>query len=385
MKRVLLLVDAAGDFSYPELQDRTPLECARMSTASSFAKEGKVGGMRIRHAGPDSSRALLAEAIGFTSRASSKLRWGPLGVLAAEQPWEAGRVAYLAHFVHIDSEGHQYPLSPSSKDEQHQLLQELEQDLKDSLPEADVRMIGLSLGRFVITLSASHHWLSASPVAYHYRGFLQRLDPVLRSVLEQIQFFLEFNSLNQLRLDLGEVPISGVWCWSGGHRIPEPPSLDHSRVLVSPDPIVKGLASLCGSSFAELPDPYHPPTQEFPENQMQELLQDHDEMIVWLPALFASEEFQEPQEKVRRLDEMDYRLLAPFRKILENEEGVRLLLAAAGVRHRGRPERGTAPCLLWGSDVAPDGTAQWTESASVEGSLGTPRWSSLLETFRKSS
>jgi 2,3-bisphosphoglycerate-independent phosphoglycerate mutase len=384
MKRVLFLIDAAGDFPYPELGDRTPLECARLPAASAFAEEGQVGAMRFRRAGPDASRAHLAEAVGVPSRLASRMRWGPLGVLAHGESWQTGRVAYLAHFIHLDAEGHQHPVSPNTLEEQNELLRDLERDLRESMPEAEARLLGISVGRFVITLTASNHWLSASPVAYQYRSFLHRLDPLLRSVLEQIRFFLEFHPLNELRVDLGEYPISAVWCWSGGHRVPDPPVHSFRYALLSPDPFLHGLAELCGVPFRLLPDPYHPTGLSFPVEEVETLLEDHDELMIWVPAPFASEEFQEPQEQVRRMDEMDYRLLAPIRRILENQDRVRLLLTAAGVRHRGRPERGTAPCLLWGAGIQADSVSRWTETAGAEGGLGTPRWSSLLQTFRTS-
>lgn len=385
MKRVLLLVDAAGDFPYPELQERTPLDCARMTTAQAFAEEGRVGRLRIRRTGPDAARSLLAEAMGVPSRTAIRLRWGPLGVLAAGSTWTPGRFAYLAHFIHVDAEGHHHPVSTTTAEEQEQLLADLERELRESLPEPDVRFLSLSPGRFVLTLTASHHWLSTSPVMYEQSLFLQRVDPVLRSVLDQIRFFLEFHPVNTLRLDLGETPISTAWCWSGGHRIPAPPSREFSTALLSPDPFIKGLAVHCGVPFQKLPDPYHSTGSELPMDRVRELLASHDEIMMWIPAPFASDRFQEPQEKVRRMDEMDYRLLGPVRDLLQAEDQVRLLLVAAGVRHRGRPERGTAPFLLWGSGISPDSAERWTETAAQEGNLGSPRWSSLLEIFRNSS
>lgn len=384
MKRLLVLVDAAADFPYPELQDRTPLNCARMPTAKVFATEGRVGQLRIRRTGPDASRSLLAEAMGFSPRAASRLRWGPLGILSRGESWTPGRVAYLAHWIHVDGDGHHHPVSPTSAQEQESLLQDLEADLRENVPEAEASLRSLTSGRFVLTVTSAGNWLSTSPVMYHQAEFLQRIDPMLHAVLDQIRFQLEFHSINALRLDLGELPISSAWCWSGGHRVPEAPLREFSSALASSDPVIRGLAELCGVPFVQLPDPYQKRGGDFPSETVRGLLQEHEELLIWIPAPFASEQFQEPQEKVRRLDEMDYRLFRPIRKILDQQKPARLLLTAAGVRHRGRPERGTAPCLLWGADVEPDTAEGWMESAGLEGSLGAPRWASLLQTFRKS-
>jgi 2,3-bisphosphoglycerate-independent phosphoglycerate mutase len=306
-----------------------------------------------------------------------------LGVLAHGGEWSEGRVAYLAHFIHIDSEGVQHPVSPASQEEQKGLLQDLESDVRKQLPGTDPAFLGLSRGRFVMTFSASSRRLSAPPVVYHHSGLLRRLDPVLRSILEQVRKTLNEHSVNELRRDLGEMPVSGVWCWSGGHRLPAPPVRSTGCALLSPDPFIKGLAVHGQVPFLSLPDPYHASGPSFPTREVKELLRTHDELLIWIPAPFASEDFQEAQEKVRRMVEMDYRLLGPIRSLLQEEERARLLLAAAGVRHRGRPERGLAPCLLWGTGVSPDPVSEWTEAAGMEGRLGMIRWSSLLETLRK--
>ena len=59
------------------------------------------------------------------------------------------------------------------------------------------------------------------------------------------------------------------------------------------------------------------------------------------------------------------------------------MLLAAGFRHRGRPERGAAPFVLWGGGIAADTCRSWTEMDSLQGSLGTPKIKKLLEIFRK--
>ena len=360
------------------------MSCARMSEATRFAEEGQVGRLRIKDTGPDASRALLAETLGYPSRTAKHLRWGPLGFLAKGEPWQAGRVAYLAHFIHLDVDGNHHPVSPSTEEEQAQLLVDLEKELQESLPEADARFLGLSPGRFVISMARVGNWLSASPVTYQYTGFLQRVDPVLRAVLEHLRFQLEFHPINELRLDLGEAPISSAWCWSGGHRIPEAPALQQTCSLFSPDPFVRGLAAHSGIPFHGMGDPYLE-GDPLPLELLQNELREQEEVIIWIPAPFASERFQEPQEKVRRLDQMDYRLLSPIRKVLQEEDRVRFLLAAAGVRHRGRPERGSAPFVLWEPGSPTDTGFRWTEADGLEGSLGAPKWGAILETFRKSS
>jgi 2,3-bisphosphoglycerate-independent phosphoglycerate mutase len=104
--------------------------------------------------------------------------------------------------------------------------------------------------------------------------------------------------------------------------------------------------------------------------------------VVWIPAPFSSTRYEGVEEKVRRLDAVDYYITGPIRDVLRKRGDGRLLLLAAGLRHRGRPEKGSGPFVLWGEGVEPDRVEAWNESAAMEGALGTPKFPALLNILR---
>ena len=192
--------------------------------------------------------------------------------------------------------------------------------------------------------------------------------------------------MNEVRLDLGDPPIHGVWCWSGGRTIPDRSPPLFRQALAGSDPLLKGLGARWGLETLTLPDPYGPGSHEraFDMEAMGDLLSRHDEVVGWIPAPFSSNRFEGVEEKVRRLDAFDYTVLGPIWECLREWSPCRLLLVAAGLRHRGRPERGAGPFVSWGEGIDPDGVEAWSESAALEGAWGTSKFPALLKHLRKS-
>lgn len=384
MKRIALLVDAAADLPYAELQDQTPLQQARLPFARELAVEGCCGALRRMRPEADASRALLAECCGLSDPEARELRWGPVAAAALGLPLNKGCLYVLAGFVQVDENRQQHPVHPSSLEEQMQLLSDLQSALC-GVDAAGCQLHSFSLGRFVIELRGEQGNWPLSQVQYAQKLFLKRLPPRLQTLLDAARKCLQAHPVNAVRLDLGEAPIEGLWCWSGGSALPPPPGLPFGQALVSPDPLAAGMAGYWQLPFLKMEDPYtlDRPDAAFDVFEMMKMLENRDEIVIWIPAPFSTRRFEGSTEKVRRLDAVDYYVTGPVKAILEEIQPSRFLLLAAGVRHHGKPERGAAPFVLWGAGLKADPCLHWTEIDSMQGSLGTPRLTKLLEKFRK--
>jgi len=384
MKRVALLVDAAADLPYPELQDQTPMQQARLPFSRGLAREGRCGALRRLRPEADASRALLAEFCGMSESRAREMRWGPVAAAALGLPLSKDRVYLLAGFVRFDENQQLHPVHPSSMEEQTQLLD----DLQVALSEADgseLALISLSLGRFVISMAGRGEHMGRAPVQYGHQSLLNRVSPRMKKLLKCAEAVLPSHPVTSVRLDLGEAPVDGLWIWSGGSEIATPDPLPFSQALVSPELLAFGMSKQWNQHFLKMEDPYtlDRPDAAFDVFEMIKLIEAHDEVVLWVPAPFSSRRFEGSSEKVRRLDAVDYYVTGPVRAILEEIQPSRLLLLAAGVRHRGRPERGAAPFVLWGNGISADACQSWSELESLQGSLGTPKLKKLLDTFRK--
>jgi 2,3-bisphosphoglycerate-independent phosphoglycerate mutase len=382
MKRILLMVDAAADFPFPELGDRTPLETARMPHATSLALEGCSGSLRFRRQEADASRALLAQACGLSPRDALDVAWGPIAAAAVGLPEDSTRYACLGHFVQVDDQGQHVPVHPAHTAEQNQVLEDFQGVLDDSsLPDAQI--LPLSPGRFLLTLPAGTCRHVRTQVSYDYAGIRQKLPEPLRDVSKRLEACLSDHAVNAIRQDLGDPPLQSIWWWSGGHTRPARLAPGFSQALVGPDLLLQGLGNMWGMDVLTTPNPYHPNVEAFPSDAFAALLKKHDEILVWIPAPFASGRFEGVEEKVRRLDAVDYYVIGPILRCLESYASARLLLVAAGLRHRGRPEKGSGPFVLWGDGYEADPVEAWQESAAAGGSLGSLKFQALLHELRK--
>lgn len=384
MKRVLLMVDAAADFPFPELGDRTPLETARLPHARALAAEGRAGRLKFRRREADASRALLAQACGMAPRDALDLRWGPVAAAALGKGVDPSRLRFLCHFLQIDAEGRQCPVNPAGGEEQARLLEDLREAVR-AAGETDAELYDLSPGRFVLDVAGGETRAPRSRVDYDREGVRASLPPRLRKVVEAMEARLAVHPVNEVRLDLGEAPIHSVWCWSGGRTIPNRIPPPFHQALAGCDPLLRGLGARWGVEVMALPDPFRKAAgrEAFDGEAFAGLLERHDEVVVWIPAPFSSNRYEGVEEKVRRLDEVDYTVIGPIWDGLREWSPCRLLLVAAGLRHRGRPERGAGPFVLWGEGIVPDGVESWSESAALEGAWGAPKFPALLKHLRK--
>lgn len=389
MKRVVLMVDAAADFPYTELRDQTPLDVARSPNARALAAAGRCGSLKRSAWNASHSLAMLSEACGYSESGAKLIRWGPLAARAAGAHPDSSRFRALAHFLTVMDGEILGVAFPHSDAEQEALLGMLAQEL--SLAHGlDIRCISFGKGRFILDMPRLETLprirftptdLPGKPLAKCMRGFPHPLT----HLLETAAACLAAHPINGVRLDLGENPINGLWLWSGGNLsgVSQSEGL-RGQAVMSCEPLALGLADALGLPSMAMESPYGLDQLDaaFDVGAFMKLLQRADEVLIWVPAPFARGPHEGPEEKVRRLDAIDYYITGPIRAILETEIPGRLLLLAAGIRHHGRPEKGRAPFVLWGRDIPADAASAWSEREGLRGDLGSPRFSTLLDELR---
>ncbi len=365
MSRILLLVDGVADYPHTELEDRSPMEAARMPAADRLAAEGICGQVAPAPGNsPDSSRALLAEACGLPSRVARALLWGPIGALRTELPPDPARSYHLARFVTHTPEGGQEPSIPSSAAEQRQLLGDLEQAIGAALG-GEVHLRVLQRGRYVLSLPGPLDPPTTRRPLWDRLSIRKRLPPRLALLHEAAEACLRDHPANAVRIDLGENPLDGLWLWSGGEPRPLPPRRAiPPPLLVSADPLAGGLARALSLPFLELAAPT--------PSLWRELLDNHPDIVFWI----AASRHADSLDKVRHLEALDQEVLAPLRTALDPACD-RLLLLAAGLRHREHPAKAPLPFVLWPHPSPPCPTRAWNESASRHGEGGTLSFSRL--------
>jgi len=383
LKRVILMVDAAADFPCEELRDQTPLDVARSPNARALAEEGKAGVLRFSARDSSHAMARLCEVCGFDNKAASDVRWGPLAARAAGLEPDSSRFRALGHFITVTEDTVGGPGFPDSQAEQEELLSLLSLEL-------GVNLVSFGNGRFVLDMPRIEGGLPASltpadltgkSISKATRGWPEPLS----SLMQRAESLLGRHPVNYVRVDLGQNPLNGIWLWSGGSLsgVSQASGL-RGQAVVSCEPLALGLGQALGLPTLGMDSPYglNRPDAAFDVGDFMNLLERSEEIVVWVPAPFARGPNEGPEEKVRRLDAIDYYITGPIRAVLESRDDCRLLLLTAGIRHRGLPEKGRAPFVLWGEGVTPDAATAWSEREGLNGSLGTPKLSTLLQRTR---
>lgn len=389
VKRAILMLESAADFPFPELRDQTPMETARAPHARAFAKEGVSGTLKFSAAESSHAMSFLCEACGLSRAQARRVRWGPLAAGSLGWPPDSSRFRALGHFVTCAEDEITGPAFPDSAAEQDALLEEIQARLCAELG-GEYRLAAFGKGRFVLDGPLGGVDMGASLTPTELAGksvarLHRRLPGELSRVLALAGEILETHAVNQVRLDLGQNPLNGVWLWSGGSLSGVSRSdVAPGRCLLSPDPLALSLGGALGLPCLAMDNPYTRKDVDaaFDVGAFLDLFGRCGEAVVWIPSPFSRDEVEGPEEKVRRLDAVDYYVTGPARAVLDDRGPGRALLLSAGVRHRGRPEKGRAPFVLWGEGIEADSTLAWTEREGLDGSLGTPKFSTLLDLLR---
>lgn len=385
MKRVILMVDAAADFPCEELRDQTPLDVARSPNARALAEEGKAGVLRLT--AHDSSHAMsrLCEVCGLDGKAAAEVRWGPLAARAAGLEPDSSRFRALGHFITVHDNLVGGPGFPDSQAEQEELLALLTGEL-------GVNLVSFGKGRFIFDMPRFEGELPASLTPTDLAGksiakASKSWPEDLARILHRAEALLGRHPVNYVRVDLGQNPLNSIWLWSGGSLsgVSQSDGIP-GQALMSSEPLALGLGQALGLPTLGMDSPYSLDRVDaaFDVADFLKLLEQNEEIVIWVPPPFSRGPNEGPEEKVRRLDAIDYYITGPVRAVLEQRDDARLLLMAAGIRHRGQPEKGRAPFVLWGEGVHPDAATAWSEREGLAGALGTPKLSTLLTLLRTS-
>lgn len=381
MKSVLLVYENAAGEPAGELDGRTPLQVARCAAATRMASEGRCGMLGGAPAGGTPRvEAMLAALCGVPGADAWRLARGPLEAESAGADWSAYNYAYRGDFITLD--GGVIRDSRLSK----LSLQEAElltRSVQGAFDPAAVRFLTLAPGHVVVLVKAEDTKLSPGQAPWAVEGEAEASLPpgrhgkLPRSIMAGAADVLARQTINDVRVDLGENPASALWLWGGGPRVEL-----HERfggrplkaAMLTQSAMAAGLGRLLGMAVEPLPDPWvgQQPSDVLGAARWARLLKEHDLVVVYVEAPSAL--LRGPAtEKVRLLERMDLLLTAPLfdgvRRIKHRRVAMASLDTTVGEAERERPVR--QPVLLWGAHVEPDAAPRWDEPACAAGALAS--------------
>lgn len=380
MKSVLLVYENAADEPQQALDGRTPLQVARCASAARLALEGRCGVLGGVPAGEaPRAEALLAALCGVPAAEAWRLARGPLEAESLKLDWGAFDYAYRGDFITLD---HGVIRDSWLSRLSLQETELLSQAVQASLDPDEVRMHALAPGHVVILVKAGDGRLDPGHAPWAVEGEAEaslpagRRGKLPREIMEKAGAVLARQTINDVRVDLGENPASALWLWGGGPRAAATAPFGGrplKAAMVTQSAMAAGLGLRLGMAVQPLLDPWagQAAADVMEAGRWAGLLKDFDWVVVYVQA--PAELVHGPMaEKVRLLDRMDLLLTAPMfegiRKVKQRRVVVTTVDATMGEMADRRPR--PCPALLWGAHVDPDATSRWDEPSCAAGDLG---------------
>lgn len=394
MKYAIILPDGAADEPLASLGDQTVLEAARTPNMDAVVEQGRIGTVRTVPDGfaPGSDVATMS-LFGYDPRAHYSGR-APIEAVARGISTTADDVVFRCNLVHIDS-GVMTDFTAG-----HIRTQESESILRD----LNAAFAGEPL-RFHAGVSYRNLLVISDPEAidvacmpphdipgerveeYQPKGKAGRR---IREIMERARPIVTGHDVNQVRMDLGELPATDIWLWGQGvvpilKRFKQRFGV-RGAVIAAVD-LIRGLGKLIGWTQIEVPGAtgYLDTDYAGKGRAAVEALDDFDLVAVHIEATDEAGHQGDARAKIDALEKIDSLIVEPILERLQAFDEWRILIApdhptpVSRKTHTADPP----PFCMAGTNVppGPSGQNRFCERVARGGGLHIDAGYELMEYF----
>ena len=385
MKYVLVIPDGCADEPQQSLAGRSPLDAANTPAMDAIATAGVVG--RANHVPahlPPGSDVANLSLLGYDP---NQYFTGRAPLEAAAQGIELGPndCAIRCNLVTIEDQSmRDFTADHISTEEATQLLATLQQQL--GRPELEF-IPGVSYRNLLIyrggntpppftadTRATPPHDLTDKSVLDDYpRG--PGSDLLNQLMSESMAVFAE-HDVNRKRRKTGHLPATNVWLWGQG-RAPAVPSFQEvygkTGAMITAVDLLRGLAALLGWKRIEVPGATGYLDTDYAAKGQAAIaaLDEVDLVVVHVEAPDEASHEGNIAAKMKALEEIDQKIVAPVHEALRQRGDYRLLVTPdhpTPVRTKTH-SHGFVPFALAGSGITADAFATYEERSAGQSSL----------------
>ncbi len=401
MKYVIIIPDGCADEPQDELDGKTPLQSANTPTMDEIARRGVVG--RANHTPahlPAGSSVANMSLLGYdpiknyTGRAP--LEAAAQGISLGDDDWcvRCNLVSVKDQTMNSFTAGH------ISSEEAKTLLATAQEKISDSRLEF---IPGVSYRNLMMlratkdspapfsneTRATPPHDLSDKTVAEDFpRG---PGSDMLCELMNQSSNWFEGHPVNKARTDAGKLPATNIWLWGLGRRPNLAPFKEvHglSGAMITAVDLLRGLASLIGWDRVEVPGAtgYTDTDYAAKGKYAIDTIQKYDIVCVHIEAPDESSHEGDLGKKVKSLEEIDEKIVAPVLKYLdESGEDYRILVTPDHPTYLSTKTHthGDVPFTICGAGVEPDSSEHYNEAVAASSELAKPNGWELMPYFLK--
>ncbi|MBN1569888.1 MAG: cofactor-independent phosphoglycerate mutase [Acidobacteria bacterium] len=252
MKYALLVGDGMADWPIPELNNRTPLECAQTPNMDRIVAMGTIGMVSTIPSGmqPGSDVANLA-----------LLGYDPVRYYSGRAPFEAASMgiklgdsetAFRCNLVTIDNETMiDYSAGHITTEEAHRIIRELQEHLTSEsirfYPGVSYRHLTICRNFPDGTKCTPPHDITGKPV----QSYLPQADgsELLMDLMRRARELLKRSPVNEERRANGKSQVTDIWLWGQGRSLSLPTVKQRYGLkgsVISAVDLVRGLGVLAG-------------------------------------------------------------------------------------------------------------------------------------------
>lgn len=394
MKYVVVLLDGCADTPVPELGGKTPLEAANKPNIDAIAKKAEVGMVTTVPEGypPGSDVANLA-VFGYDPQKYYTGR-SPLEAASIGIPLKLTDTTFRANVVTLsDEENYEdktmvdYSSDEITTEEAHQLIKAV----NDELGCSEYEFFGGTSYRHLLVWHEKENKFSLTPphdISGRVVGEYLPKDDVLLSLMKKSYDILKDHPVNLDRIKRGLHPANSVWIWGNGTK----PDLDTyadkfgiSGTVISAVDLIKGIGFCAGLTVAEVENvtgTVHTNFDGKARAAIDALKNGSDFIYVHLEAADEAGHRKEIDNKVKAIELIDSKIVAPIREYLESTgEDYRMLLMPDHptpldiMTHTADP----IPYVLYKKDEEKDsGIASYTEKNAENTGIYTEHGYTLM-------
>jgi len=394
MKYAVLVGDGMSDRPLNELNDRTPLEVAKIPNMTEIVKEGSIGySFTIPRGFTPASDVANMAVLGYDPTGYYKGR-GPLEAANMDIKLSDDEIAFRCNLVTVaDGRLIDYSAGHIRTKEASILVDALDKKLSTK----DVKFhSGVSYRHLVIIKKGTSgggdfgaicfppHDIVGQPVSKNLpRG---EGAAVLIKFMESSVPVLAEHEVNKVRVDLKENPANMVWLWGQGTSPNMPPFFDKYSVkgsVISAVDLVNGIGKLVGLNVIKVPGVtgYYDTNYQGKGEYAVEALKESDFVFVHVEAPDEAGHNGDVRAKIAAIENFDKHIVGPVFKYLKGLKKWRLMVLPDHATpisiktHASDP----IPVAFCGKDIAPDDAVVFSEKAARASKLSFEKGHKMMD------
>jgi 2,3-bisphosphoglycerate-independent phosphoglycerate mutase len=400
MKYAILVGDGMSDYPIPELDNRTPLEVAKIPNINDIAKNGTIGLVRTVPSGmkPASDVANLA-IMGYDPKTYYTGR-GPLEAANIGVELAENEVAFRCNLITANSDVlADYSAGHISDKESTTLISFLDEKLgsdrikfyhgKSYRHLAVIKTRSKDEMRDLMKASCvPPHDISGGGISGHLpKG--KGSDELVR-LMKESRAILDKHEINKVRIDLGENPGNMIWLWGQGAN-PNMPTfkgmfgLDGS--VISAVDLVNGIGKLVGLDVIKVPGAtgYYDTNYQGKGEYAVKALEGKDFVFVHVEAPDEAGHNGEVREKIKAIENFDRHVVGAVWNYLKATDDYRIMVLSDHATpvmirtHVSDP----APFVMAGNGVLHNGFTAFSEANAKSSKVIFKSGAALTEAFIK--